>query len=213
MKTAILTLLVGAFSLRAGMLVDFSPPNANALDITNARAADVFTLAGGVVITGADFWYQTDVFGAPSDLSSVAWAIYSNSGGALGSTLFSGVTAPSISFDGAHGADFASFTLPSLALGAGTYWLELHAGSSLTDNNGGLNIWWSNMDGTPAVVARDSSGLGLPNQQVTTPGFEQLAFQLTGSAAAPGVPEPSALLLLVSGAALIAWRLRSQARP
>jgi hypothetical protein len=203
-----LTLFAAAAALTAipagaSMLFNQNPPNANSINMTDSRVADNFTLFGSAVLDTINFWYQTDVLGTASDLSTVAWSIYSNSGGSLGSALYSGTTTAATSFDAVNNADFASFAVPSLALPAGTYWLELHAGSSLTSDNGGLTIWWSNVDGVPSLAALYNSALGLPNTHETFPGFEAMAFQLVGSGVG-NVPEPTEFQMLTVGLVLLA---------
>ena len=203
-----LTLFAAAAALTAipagaSMLFNQNPPNANSINMTDSRVADNFTLFGSAVLDTINFWYQTDVQGTASDLSTVAWSIYSNSGGSLGSALYSGTTTAATSFDAVNNADFASFAVPSLALSAGTYWLELHAGSSLTSDNGGLTIWWSSVDGVPSLAALYNTALGLPNTHETFPGFEAMAFQLVGSGVG-NVPEPTEFQMLTVGLVLLA---------
>lgn len=200
--------VLAAIPAHAAFLVTYNPPNGNGIDIVYGRAADAFTFSGAAVVNAVDFWYQTDVFGSPSDLSTVSYAIYANAGGVLGATVASGVATPTTTFDTVDNADFATFNLPSIPLGPGTYWLELHAGSSLTDTNNNLDIWWSNTDLVRPLDAMMASGASLPSTPVSSTGYQTLAFDLLGQGGSvdTSVPEPSAMLLLAVGGALVSVR-------
>jgi hypothetical protein len=192
-------------SAHAATIVNDAPPNGNSIDIVYSRAADAFTFSGTGLINGINFWYQTDTGDFPTDLSTVAWAIYSNASGSLGSVLASGTATPGVSFDLPNNADFATFSIPDVELGHGTYWLELHAGVSLTDTNNNLDIWWANTDLTRPLDALMDSGTNTPATPVGTPGFQTLAFQLLGAGGSVdnSVPEPSALMLVLPGLAML----------
>ena len=198
MKTAriILVLNIAAITARAGIVVDTSPPNNNATDIVDSRLAEAFTISSTADITGINFWYQAQF---ETDLSQVAYAFYGNAFGALGTVIASGDLAPATSFDSANNAYVASLSIPDVSLAVGTYWLELHSGSSLTDNSG-FTIWWAATDVTGSLEALFNQGTGLPDSPITDAGFEQYAFQLTGSGqGSPSTPEPSAALLTALG--------------
>jgi hypothetical protein len=198
----LLALLAAAMPARAGTLYT-QTPNFNSFDIVNQRLADDFFLTGPATITGIDFWYQASF---QTDLSQVTYAIYQNSGGSLGAVVATGTAAPSTS----NQVDyfFASFSIPSLSLASGAYWLELHADSTLTGNNGGLTVWWEASNDNATPVARFSSG-GTPNTPVGVSGFNNYAFDLTGTAAA-GVPEPATAALLTAGLLCIAFTARAR---
>jgi len=202
MRVAAFLLALQTFPACAGVILDQSPPNGNAIDFTNGRVADGFSFSGAALVNGVNFWYQTDIFGAPSDLSQVAWAFYANAGGSLGTQLYSGTATPATSFDAINNADLATFAVPNLSFSAGTYWLELHAGSSLTDTNNSLTVFWSNIDGTRSLPVLINSGLGAPNTEVADGGFQVMAFQLGGSTDS-AVPEPAGSWLLGSGLTLL----------
>jgi hypothetical protein len=177
-----------AIPAHAGTIVDQSPPNGNGLDMTDYRVAHDFTLAGSYVLDAISFWYFAQ---DQSDLSNVTYGIYQNSSGALGALLYTGTLTPATSFDNVNDAFFATITLPDDTLNAGTYWLELHGGTSFTDDNGTLEVDWANVADNANLDALINTSGGLPNTPVTTSGFEQLSFLLDGTA----VPEPSAALL------------------
>jgi hypothetical protein len=183
---------------RATLIYDQSPPNNNSSDMVNFRLADDFTLSGASVVMNINFWYQAQF---QTDLSNVTYAIYANSSGHLGPQLFTGSVAPVTSFDSPNNAFFATFAVPSLSLAAGTYWLELHAGSSLIDNNGTITVWWAAAADNGSLEALTNAVPSSPSTTITTSGFEQYAFQLDGTGPAGGssVPEPTSALLVASG--------------
>ena len=205
----ILSGIACASTVHASLIFDQSPPNGNSGEITTFRLADDFTLAGSSSIDAVNFWYQAQF---QTDLTNVTYAFYANTGGQLGSLLYTGTVAPATSFDAANFSFFASFALPNLAFSVGTYWLELHAGASLTDDNGGIAVWWTAANDNATNIALLSSSPNLPNTPVNLSGFNQYAFQLDGTGSSPpGVPEPSTLLLTAAGAAIFARRrARSQ---
>src|SRR5205814_6123509 len=86
------------------------------------------------------------------------WAIYSNVAGAPGAVLFSGLQSAVTRVNTATGVlgifdEFQNdFSIGSVALAAGTYWLALHNGP-LT-NTGGAKIYWettSSLTGNPSL--------------------------------------------------------------
>jgi len=197
MKTALFYCLLAVVPIHASTIFDLGPPNNNALDMVDSRIANAFTLASAATITDVNFWYQAQF---ESDLTNVAYAFYLDSAGTLGSLVTAGTATPLTSAD--PNAFLASFTIPDLSLVSGVYWLELHAGSSLTSDNGGLTIWWAATDTSGVYPALTHSGSGLPDTPMTVPGFQQDAFQLMGTAGA-AVPEPSTTLFDAGGLGMI----------
>jgi len=157
------------------------PPNDNALNIVDFRIADDFSLTQASIITKISFWYQAQ---QQTDLDMVSYAFYANPGGTLGSMLASGSLPPTTSVDA--NAFFASFSIPSVTLGAGSYWLELHSGASLTDSSGFAVDWANAADNATTFLAVMSPSPSPPASPLQVGGFEQLAFQLDGAV----VPEP-----------------------
>jgi len=204
-KLLILTLLSVSAAHTATIMAQ-GPPNDNATNIVDFRLADDFSLAQSATITGISFWYQAQF---QEDLSSLAYAFYTDSGGALGSTLLSGVAVPQLSMDG--NAFFATFSIASLSLTAGTYWLELHGGSSLTDNTG-FAIFWAATSDNSTALARISNVPVLPGANISQSGFQQYAFALEGRTTTAPEPEPATALLLSCGFVLT-LRLRHAVRP
>ncbi len=208
LSLAIPALALGLCSAHAGLIYDQSPPNDNSSDIINFRVADDFTLIGASVVNNINFWYQAQF---QTDLSNLTYAIDANAGGAPGSQLLTNVVTPVTSFDSPNNAFFGTFAVPGLSLGAGTYWLELHAGSTLTDTNGSIAVFWAATADNGSHVALSSASPSAPTDGIFTSGFEQYAFQLDGTGPlstppASGVPESSSVLLVAFGLMLIILR-------
>lgn len=216
MKKPLLSLLLAAclylaVPAHAGLIVDFSPPNGNALDMTGSRVADDFTLAGTYTVDSVNFWYFSQEQG---DLSAVTYGIYQDFGGVLGTLLFTGTVAPVTSFDSVNQAYFATASVGSLDLGPGTYWLELHAGDSFTGDNGTLEVDWGTVDDNASAIALVNTSGKTPDAPVDVRQYEQLSFQLD-AANVSSVPEPSPGWLTGPGLTALlgfaAFRARRQA--
>lgn len=144
------------------------PPNGNSFDITDFRLADDFSLPGASVVDGIDFWYMAQ---QETDLSVLTYAIYADQGGHLGTLLQSQTTTNiATSFDNSSGLFFATFPISPLILNGGSYWLELHAGSSLTDTSG-FTVSWGAAPDNATAIALENLSLGLPNTPVNVSGF------------------------------------------
>jgi hypothetical protein len=216
MKTNLLAiwlvlLLYGVIPAHAGIIVDQIPPNGNAQNMTDFRVADDFTLFGPYLLDAINFWYFAQ---DETDLSVATFGIYDNTGGTLGALIDTGTVAPTTSFDSVNDAYFAVLDIGSFDIAAGTYWLELHAGSSFTDDNGNLEVDWAAVDDNSTALALGNTSLGLPDSTaLDISGYEQMAFQIDGVEAPnspPQVPEPASGLLAGSAlAGLFAFSARS----
>lgn len=193
----VVLLAVTVFVAHAGTIADQSMLNGNSFDITDYRLADDFTPSSAAYLDQVQFWYQAQ---QQTDLASVAYAIYADNGGVPDGILDSGAVAnPATGFDGASGMFYAVFPVSSLLVDPGvTYWLELHAGASLTDASG-LTISWAATDDNATAVALENLSLSLPDTPVGFSGFDQYSFVLSGS----DVPEPSSAALLGTVALII----------
>jgi hypothetical protein len=183
--------LLAAAPASAAVLYDNGPIDGttDAYNIATYVTADSFDLSTPSTVTGVNFGAWTD----PSEMiTSIDWSITSlaEAGTIYGSgtasvtssfqftTILPGPVTYDISWD--------SFTIPSLNLVSGTYWLNLT--NAVTTNNG--SAYWD-QNGGPSSAEQD--GGSLPSE----------SFQIIGTAnSSPpptSVPEPGSLALLLPG--------------
>jgi hypothetical protein len=132
------------------------------------------------------------------------------SAGAIGSLITSGtVNGLSGTFSGlTHSGsqaniDILNFSLVApVTLAAGTYWLELHEGTSLTANDQ-TNIGWELSQSTGNAL-QDAVSANVP----VDPASDELAFQLFDNGGSSPTPEPSTFAMLTVGLGLLGARLR-----
>lgn len=199
--TAALLLIMSA-SASAGLIYSNGNPDTNNVSsrgMTIFRVADDFTLGAGATVASVRFWMVAE----PGNFSgSITYAVYQDLGGALGSVVNTGTVsniAPLLlnAIPGnIHSVYLVDFNLPALlALGAGTYWLELHDGSSLsTANNPNTpNVLWAIV---PGVIGNAKQN-AIPTLPSSNTG-NALAFELF-DAGASGVPEPGTVLTSLFG--------------
>lgn len=200
-----LALLLAAAPASAGVLYDNGPVDGTVSAWTinfGFAVADSFDLSGDSTITGVNL----ALWAYPGDTPlTVDWAITTDPlgpavpGGSGTANLINNV--PSV---GGFGYDVFqdSFAIPDLALGAGTYWLELQ--NAVVDS--GNPLYWDINDG-PSVAWENSIGNVANNIE---PGTDSETFQIMGTSGA-ATPEPGSMLLLGAGL-LLAGCLRRKAR-
>lgn len=206
LPAALLFLFATSFA-SAGLIVstgtpDFTQPNSRGID--TFRVADDFVLAGPASIDSIRLWLVTQ----PGEFQgTLTYAFYQNSAGALGSLIqsgsVSGITLQNTTQipGNIHSISQVDFSLPSaLALGAGTFWLEIHHGSSLTTSTGFSNVLWAlTSTGGVGGNAKQNPNPGLPSNSVNN----ELAFQLFGNDTVSPVPEPATVSISLVGLAAI----------
>lgn len=175
--------------------------------------ADDFTLSNQSTVTDLFFDYTFSEGGSPDDLGAVTFAIYANHNGALGTVLQSATIASgSVTRTGQSGlcptCASATFSIAPLPLAGGTYWLELHNGTSLSDDTG-FEVGWGAVNDNADLIARFNASGMTPDTPVDSSGFNQYAFQVIGTT----VPEPGPLALLALGLSILAVKTGRSRRP
>jgi hypothetical protein len=150
--------------------------------------ANSFTLSSNSTLTGVNF----GLWATPTDTPfSVDWTIWSAAGPGGGGTALNGPTTAALTntFLFVNANNFSvyssSFSLPSIALGASTYWLQIMNASTARgdtsfaffwDQNNGRSQAWGNTFASP-----------IPSE----------SFQIIGTTdGGNSVPEPSSMALL-----------------
>jgi len=209
MKSAMMLIVLAtlAAQVRADVLVNQSSLNGNSFDITDYRLADDFQPTKAAYLQTVQFWYQAQF---QTDLAAVTYAVYADNSGSLGAVLETGtVDDPSTGYDTVSGLFFADFGIgPLLVSPTDTYWLELHAGTSLTDTSG-FTISWAATADNATNVALENLTLSTPDTPVGVSGFDQYSLVVT----ATPVPEPSTVSMVATiGLALAGAALLRRAR-
>jgi hypothetical protein len=185
-----------------------APDQSDGANITGFVAADDFTLGVGVTLTGGTFWSSAnfDPFG-DSFSGTIGWAVLADSSGSPGAILFSGAdSAPVLTDTGVQifGTEEweIDFSLGSVSLGPGTYWLALHE-SALGTPDDGSTIYWDttgSQTGSLSQITADvtaASGWSSNTALVNGNGSD-LAFLLSSNSGT-STPEPSAAGLVGVG--------------
>lgn len=212
-----LAALAFSISAQAALIFDNGAPTTlGARDISLFRSADDFTLASGQTVAGIQFnytWTNPAVSDPATNFSgTITYAIYDDSSGSIGSQVATGsVSGLASTFTGiiipGSNAKINAVQLnlvSAVALGAGTYWLELHEGPTVSTNDG-TGIGWV-LSNNAGNAKQGLASNGVPTGSVNN----ELSFQLYDTAfGATGVPEPSSIVLIAAGlAALVGLRQR-----
>jgi predicted small secreted protein len=188
----------------AGVLYDNGLVNGGPIDYWGIYwsyvVSDTFTLAGTSTLTGVNL----DISIASGDIPDhLYWRISDTFLDTYGGTqasltdvtkLCTGCVTRNNSPADTYSA---SFSLPDVVLGPGTYFLTLD----------GSNYW----DVSNGPSAAYQNGFALADY--LTPGSHSNSFQILGDGPAPtGVPEPASIAMLLSGLALVAGLARRKMR-
>ena len=206
----LLSLLLGATALLSPGLVSAqvifdngAPDNASGYYVAEGGwVADDFVL-GSPATLGSFQWFGSvsPTGGAPTNLASFNWRIFSEAAGARGSMVTGGAAIGLIGtrssyyccLTTAHNYDVYAYSidLGNLALDAGTYWLAI--GEYSTTPASGVYWETSSITGGNAMISSD----GVTFSPMRYP-FAQ-AFSISG--ATTTAPEPASLILLATGLA------------
>lgn len=177
----------------AAIVYDNGPPSVNAgNEMTAWIQAEDFTI-GASTITDVRFWNnQSQASGVYN--GSISWAIYADASGSPGATLFSGntaaVTRALMAVSGGFDEYQNNFSIGSINLGAGTYWLGLHNGPIA--NNGRAEFFWAATNPNMTTPGHEFS---LPSGPTWDSTRTEHAFVLYNNPATVVVPEPSTLAM------------------
>ncbi len=163
-------------------------------------ARNDFALGSASTVSGFRFWTLS-----PSPGTAVSWRVFADVAGTPDGLLGSG-TAPLTTTGtgifplgaGAGERHVVDFSIGALALGAGTYWLEL---LDLTGGGSTAQFWETS---SPVL------GSGSVHTASGSAGAFDLAFEVVGSVAT--VPEPATAALALTGLALLGLRTRGRFR-
>lgn len=192
---ATLLFATGAAPVSAGILYDNAGPSTG---ITNAwgisfgiSTANSFEFLTPATVYGVNFVVWTH---PGTTLDSIDWAILSVP---VGGTTYASGTATSITqtvlplpmVDGIYDVDSESFSIPSLTLAAGTYWLLLQ--NAIVSN--GDHIYWDQSDGPSQAWNSDYGYLATSySGACNVPCTYSETFQLV-------TPEPASFVLMAVG--------------
>jgi hypothetical protein len=196
-----LPLLFCALTAPAAVLYDNGPISgiADALFIQQgSQATNSFILSSDANVTGITFGTWTFL---GETVTAVDWSITADP---FGLPIYSGTAAVSsvfqfqnTNFSLNYDIDISSFSVPGLALGAGTYWLQLENAVA----SGGGNVYWDQNGGSSSAFYNSADFNGVLTKFAAPSG----PFQILGDASgASGVPEPNSLALGGSGFLLLA---------
>jgi hypothetical protein len=202
----VLTLSLAPHLAVGQVVYDNGGPNqAGGNEMTAWIQAENFAFGTATSFQSVRFW-DLDRYPGLSYQGSIVWQIYGNSAGQPGALLSSGTASPVRTATGAVGpyTEYQNdFSVGSISLGPGMYWLGLHNGPLSTSS--AFEFYWE-ATGQANSPAGQQQGPPFGGSAWGSTGQEH-AFQLLS------VPEPSAWALLCLGlVSRILFRSRSGVR-
>lgn len=192
-----IAMLIGSSFLSYGATVSYPPAGDGGGGIYGSRWATPFEIALPTDFAAMTAWLLQNP--VPAFGGTLSWAIYENGLNDNPDVIVSqGASQPLVLATGRcpmfceYRADL-SF-LDSVHLSAGTYWLELHSGATLTSNSGGFLGWESSSRASALGLSFSADLFQIPR---SGGGFGAFAFELTDA------PEPSTFLFMFLGAAAL----------
>jgi hypothetical protein len=171
-----------------------APNHQSANNMGYAWQAEDFTLDAATSLTNVTFW---SLEAAGAYRGNLSWSIVADNDGSPSSIVLASGSQSMVSrnlLGDFLGLDEYSnaFSLGSVALGAGTYWLVLHNGSfdNLSDPN---EFLWETTNPNATTSGMESFDLGA----TWSGNFNEHAFQVSA------VPEPKSVLMLAAGLLLM----------
>lgn len=194
---AALVICVATSASAQTVVYDNGDPNSiQAYEMSAWIEADDFFFGSSTTFDQIRFW-DVEASGG-YDGNGFQWWIFDDNGGSPGSILYSGTAASPTrqdqgQYDGFVGYELFQndFSISSLTLGSGTYWLGLHNGGADYTRR---EIYWATTDPNVSNTSNSSFGGTMDNWALNG---DQLAFKLLNSETT--VPEPASMTLLATG--------------